>query len=320
MQYETLYKNLIIEFRKRIPQNSKLVAKLTDILALEKEAVYRRLRQEVPFSFGEIVTIVKEMGISLDNIVGLDMLKRPPCLLQSVNYKDPDDTDYMMLKTYVDILKSMAFEPNGEMSLVTNLLPQPIYPGFEYVSLFYFFKWAYHSSNGQTKSYQEFHFSERMKEHIASIFAESRNVKTSYYILDKHVFNNFVDDVKYFHSIRLLAEEDVANIKVDLLHLIDYMEELAINGCFEDSKNKVFIYISDINIDTAYSYIDSQNAQFSMIWAFMLNGVSTYDENTLDTLKNWIQSIIRTSTLISVTGEKQRTWYFEKQREIANEL
>ena len=44
-----------------------------DILYLGKEATYRRLRGEVPFTFAEVATISQHMGISLDKIVGADL-------------------------------------------------------------------------------------------------------------------------------------------------------------------------------------------------------------------------------------------------------
>ncbi|GHT13923.1 hypothetical protein FACS189426_19530 [Bacteroidia bacterium] len=321
MNYENLYNDLIIEFRKKIPQNSKLAAKLSEILFLEKEAVYRRLRGEVPFKLQEIVAITNELGISLDNTIGIGWIKRPPCQLQSINYENPAEIDYMMLENYVEILKAMAFEPDGEMSMVTNLFPQSLYLKFKYINRFYFFRWHYHHLMlNQPKTYQEIVFPKRLEKHIEAVSIESKNIKTSHYILDGQVFQNFINNVRYFYSIRLLKTEDVSNIKKELFHFVDYMEDLAVSGYFEGTKNKVSLYISDISIDTNYSYMDSQNIRFSLIWAFLLNGVSTYDEKTLEVIKTWIHSIIKTSTLISVTGEKPRTLYFERQREIIEEL
>jgi hypothetical protein len=231
------------------------------------------------------------------------------------------EIDYVMLEEYVEVLKAMAFEPNGERVMVTNLLPQPLYTKFKHINRFYFFKWNYHYSVvNQSKTYQEIFFPERMIKHVAEVSTESKNIKTNYYILDSQVFRNFVNDVRYFYGIRLLKDEDIADLKADLLCFIDYMETLAVNGFYEENNNKVYMYISDIHIDTSYSYIDSQSIKFSMIWAFIFNGISTYDEKIFETIKIWLRSIIRTSTLISVTGEKQRTLYFERQREIVNEL
>jgi hypothetical protein len=256
----------------------------------------------------------------LDNTVGIQ-IKRPICQLQAVNYENPGEIDYMILENYVEILKSMTFEPDGQMSLVTNLLPQSLYLKFKYISQFHFFKWRYHYSTlNQPNSYQEIILPERLEKLVDAVAIESKNIKTNYYILDSHIFQNFINDIRYFYTIRLLKTEDVSNIKKELSHFVDYLEEIAISGCFEETKNKVYLYISDISIDTTYSYLDSQNIRFSLIWAFLLNGISTYDEKTLKVIKNWIRSIIKTSTLISVTGEKQRTLYFEKQRKIIEEL
>ncbi len=41
-----------------------------DIISIGKEAVYRRLRGEVPFTFYEVSLLSQSLGISLDQIVG----------------------------------------------------------------------------------------------------------------------------------------------------------------------------------------------------------------------------------------------------------
>lgn len=70
MKKDLLYDNLLNAVREKIPQRTVLVNTLVDLLCIEKEAVYRRLRGEVAFTFAEIVTIANEFGISLDNLIG----------------------------------------------------------------------------------------------------------------------------------------------------------------------------------------------------------------------------------------------------------
>ena len=68
MKDVSLYESFLAELRKKIPQGAKLTNTLVDMLYIEREAVYRRLRGEVPFTFMEVMTIAKELGISLDNL------------------------------------------------------------------------------------------------------------------------------------------------------------------------------------------------------------------------------------------------------------
>lgn len=49
-----IVKELINEMKERIPQGQNLANYLTDTLYMGKEAVYRRLRGEVAFTFDEI--------------------------------------------------------------------------------------------------------------------------------------------------------------------------------------------------------------------------------------------------------------------------
>jgi hypothetical protein len=322
MKYEILYQDLLEQIRNRIPQNAKLVAKLTDILFLEKEAVYRRLRQDVPFTFEEVITIAQELKISLDSMVGVETKATLPFRLQSMEYGTPIEIDYHLLEKYIHILEEVSLDPSGELSSVTNLLPQTLFAGFQYLYHFYYFKWRYYSvPANQTKTYHEIVFPEQLVRIAEAIFIHSKNVRTTHFVLDSHVFQNFVNDVIYFNSIRLIKDEDVLHIKEDLYRFLDYLENMAVKGFVDNALNRVFIYISDTSIDTSFCYINSHSAiRLCLIWSLIFNSVLTFDEKTLEMIKYGLRSVIKTSILISVTGEKQRMLYFEKQRKIVEQL
>jgi hypothetical protein len=61
---------LIAAMKERIPRGINLANYLTDALCMGKEAVYRRLRGEVAFTFDEIAMISCKLGISIDQIIG----------------------------------------------------------------------------------------------------------------------------------------------------------------------------------------------------------------------------------------------------------
>ena len=322
MKYETLFQNLLIQLKNRIHQNSDLVAKLVEILPLERMAVYRRLRQEVPFTFEEIVTIAKEFNISLDCMLGVDARPAHPFKLQSTESDNLIEVDYTMLEEYLQAIKGVASDSEGEISSVTNLLPQLFYTGFKYIYSFYYFKWQYYTNPSiQTKLYHEITLPERLIRIVNDIFVNSKKVKINNFILDNHIFKNFVNDVVYFNSIRLIRDEDILPIRDELLQLLDYMETIAANGFIDKPSNKVFIYVSETSIETSYSCFDSFSSfRFALIWSFIFNSILTYDEETLAMLKHRIRLKIRTSTLLSVAGEKYRKQYFDGQRKIVEQL
>ena len=133
------------------------------------------------------------------------------------------------------------------------------------------------------------------------------------------IFQHTVNDVQYFADIHLISEEDKKRIKEDLLSLVDELEDIASKGK-SDEGNDIRIYISSINFEATYSYIEASALQVSMIRVYAINSITTQDPNKFSSLKEWIQSLKKFSTLISESGEMQRILFFKKQREIIETL
>ena len=70
MMTDKLNSGLIESMKEKIPEGANLANLLMDILYIGKEAVYRRLRGEVPFTFTEAAVISQKLGVSLDQLIG----------------------------------------------------------------------------------------------------------------------------------------------------------------------------------------------------------------------------------------------------------
>ena len=57
-----------------------------------------------------------------------------------------------------------------------------------------------------------------------------------------------------------------------------------------------------------------------MIKTFILSSVASLDEGTYDKLRKWLRALIRSSIMISVSGERQRVAFFKAQRELIQSL
>ena len=131
------------------------------------------------------------------------------------------------------------------------------------------------------------------------------------------IFHHLVNDIKYFSDIHLISCEDIQRIKEELLVLVDELEELAMKGKTE-AGNSVRIYVSHINFEATYSYLETSSLQLSMIRVYSINSITTQDTEMFNSLKDWIQSLKMFSTMISESGEMQRIQFFNRQREIIN--
>jgi len=322
MNNQILYQNIMAALTQRFPRKPLLTEALTDLLQIEKEAVYRRLRGDVPFSLSEVITLAKKLNISIDDILISDPVKSIPFQLKMAEYIDPTDTDYMMMQNLIQILDSLRSEPQSEGGEATTLLPQPIYLAYEHITKFYIFKWkySYDSINNGITPYNKITLDQRFQKLRLDNMKVAKNISVTDYIFDNMLFQYLVNDLKYFNMIRLVTDEEVLLIKQDLLAILDELETLAQRGYFLQTGNKINLYISSINFPTNYCYIETPNFHLTMVKAFTLYTIASLDDNIFDKLKNWMQSLKQQSILITQSGERERILYFEKQKEIINQL
>jgi len=322
MKKELLHAKFLEVLKERVPIKPDLVNLLIDLLCIEKEAVYRRLRGEVAFTFSEIAVVANELGISLDNTINNVLsVKSKPYQLKMNDFAEPSEMDYTMMEQYVNILKEIKNDPDSTIVDSTNILPASLYFPYKYISRFYLFKWLYQLGDSDSiKSYAQLDYPLRVQKLQKENETYLKHIKNTYYILDPLVFQYMVNDIKYFLSINLMTEEDKAFLKKDFETLLHDMEILAIRGYFEDTKNKVRIYISCVNFDVSCWYIDAKNYHINMIKVFVLSNIASLDETSFLNLKKRIDALLRSSTLISVSGERQRIDFFEEQRKIISTL
>lgn len=321
MKNDLLYDNIMNAIKEKIPNRVELTNTLVDLLNVEKEAVYRRLRGEVAFSFSEITAISSALGISLDNLAGGRYMHSRPFQLRLVEYFEPSDIDYKMLEHYVYILEMGKGDPASVAMDCTSVLPQSLYLSYETITRFFLFKWRYqYGESNKIVRFKNVYPSEYMQKILARITQATQNIARSFYIWDPLIFDYLVNDIKYYFSINLLTEEDLGMLKNELLLFLDDMEVLACKGQFNETGNRVYFYISNMNIDTSYRTVSVRHFNLSMIRAFTLNAVVSMDRQTFEWVNSWMRAILKSSTMISVSGARQRVQFFEKQRNVITGL
>lgn len=116
------------------------------------------------------------------------------------------------------------------------------------------------------------------------------------------VFRYLTNDIRYFIDSHLITDENVRNLREELLELVDELEHIATVGAFETGREVQF-YVSNINFEATYSYVESQQHCLSLIRVFAINSITSIDPEVFKQVKEWIQSLKKFSTLISHSGE-----------------
>ena len=316
-----MHDRFIAEVGEKIPQKSKMSNALVEILMIEKEAVYRRLRREVPFTFHEVAEVCQILGISVDNIIGVTTEKSRPFQLKLTEYYEPKEIDYIMMDQYASVLEQMGEQSYSEGNVSGNQVPNLLWTPYKNINRFHIFYWKYqYDSVGQVVRYGDVKFSDRYWNFCLRLAKAAYGIRSTSFIWDRSLFATLVDEIRFFESINLITAGEKAELKDEILQFIDDVEMVAARGTWKDSGNQVNIYISNMHFDTNYTCFEAGNFYLSMINTFTLNSVASLDESTYDKMKSWLQSAKRVSTLISRSGEMQRILFFARQREIVNSL
>jgi len=317
---DTWYDFFVESLSKRHPKKSQLVEVLMDLLCLEREAVYRRLRKEVVFPIHEIVKISAAWNISLDELIGIHT-GTISFMMKKINYFDPSEEELLEVRRRVHRLEHLKEYNNSECMEVCNKLPRSLTTLFPILFRFDNFRWAYQYGNLNEKPlFSKMIISKRMYRKISDYQENIRHIDSMGYVWDPMMFEYLVHDILYFHSILLITDKEKGLLKQKLLELIDYLLDIANKGYFPETKKKVNIYISKVQIDTNYSYFYTEELKMCRIHAFDKYDLFSYDTELVENFRMWMQMKKRTSIQISETDEKSRLDFFTRQRELINTL
>lgn len=311
---------LIATMKERLSQKRNLAHYLTDILCMGKEAVYRRLRGEVSFTIDEVALISCKLGISIDQIIGNHLSNKVTFDLNLLHSTDAMESYYEIANRYLQLFDYVKTDPTSEIHTASNLLPFTLYSTYKYLSRFRLCRWLY--QNGQIKTpntLENMQVENRIINLHRKLSESIKQCHKTHFIWDMNIFESFIKEIKYFACLKLISQEDVKHLKEELDLLLTFMEQLSIKGQFSENKN-VYFYLSNINFEATYSYIEKQNFQISLFRVYSINSMDSQSPQICQIQKNWIQSLKRHSTLISESGETQRITFLQNQRAIIDAL
>ena len=301
---DKLNTGLIAAMRDKLPRGANLANTLMDILFIGKEAVYRRLRGEVPFTLAEAVMVQQRLGISLDRIGGMSFAGNAMFNLDMLHHEDPIETYYAAINSYAELFDRYKDLPDSELATSSNMIPQTFYLKYGLLSKFRLFKWMYQHEKidcGESKCIEDLVLPEKLLARQREYVALTQHIRSTCYVWDELLFFYLVNDIRYFIGINLMTDATKEQLKTELLELFDELEEIATRGRFSTG-NDVQIYISNINFEATYSYVAAKTDHLSLIRVYGINSITSVDEAVFRDIREWIQSLKKFVTLISQSG------------------
>ena len=315
-----IYNELIQNIKQATPLGANSVDTLTDIIPMSKEAAYRRLRNEINFSFDEVVKIAKELNVSLDNLIGLSQRNRYNVQMTCVNSDDLVEQYRLSFEEIIAEAKKLKTCSNPVITLFTDMLI-PFSHTFKYetIAKFRLFKWTFRwNEEIAPVKMHEITLSSDIIRLENELYREMTNIPT-HYICMPELIQSYVRNIQYCQKINLITDEDVLKLKNETFRVLDDLESDATTGMLRN-KAPFYMYLCNSYFNETYLYYGSNEYEAVTTQLFGVGFYFFKDIRIINQMKNWINTLIRDSTLISVSGEKQRFEFFRRQRLIVDTL
>lgn len=325
MKKESLNQKLLKTLKERYSQKNDLVYSLSELLKIEKESVYRRLRGDVQFTLEEAATISKALNISLDTLNEIYYRLNPYTNDNTEVGIEPDknlgDENYEKLLLYIERIKEVSMQPASEHAQVLGFLTLAICLPYPHILRFLIFRYLHvYENKGDNLRYENCQLSSRISEQFQRMNYYLSNITTTESIWDPNIIQNTVDSIQYFTNVQLISQEDKEKIKKELFQFLDNYEEYATQGYFTKTGNTFNLFISEVHIGFSHAYLSSKLSYMSIFITFVLQTITMLDKYIYTKMREKVHSIEKLSTLISIVAEKERSAFFKKQREIVATL
>lgn len=295
--------------------NGSSIDILTDILSLSKEAVYRRLRGQVEFSYSEVVLIARKLQLSLDELVFGDNDHVRFNYLASRG-SEPSEIYANTLKTSIDVLNLYENREDTHLYMASTNIPLFFIAPYDHLFRFYYYEFIHSRAGVDTinKKYRDIQVPTQIKENLKIYVDRFSSIDTTL-MLSGNMFEHYLNTLKYFISVNLISKSETEFIKKDLYNMVDQMESITTKGILNNG-SQMNVYLVEVNIDSLWGYIQNHTKEVAFARVLPFSHAISHSPNVCRSYKESINRLKKYASLISQSGSALRTEYFNKQRQL----
>lgn len=317
MNINKINANLIDEIKNRIPP--PVIDSLAEILPMSKEAIYRRLRGDVLFTYSEAVLISQKFQISLDQLND----NFNDCFTFKINRPSKisaEDTVEKIIKSWVDSFGEYSMNEISHLYFTGSGIPIFLIGNYKYLSKFRLYKWFYENRGleMQKTKLSEMVISDNLSDLSKTVLDIIPQINSTYMLPD-NMFEHYIKDLQHFIGLGLIQKQEIEFIKKDLHNLIDEFETIVASGKYKNGAN-VLVYLTDINIESTFGILETEGSDFAFSKMFGMNYAFSKNEQLCKMYKEVFEDLKDYATMISQSGSVRRIAFFNKQHQIIRDF
>ena len=308
---------LFRRIKELLPPHISVVDSVAEILHISSDSAYRRIRGETPIVLDEARELCNYFKLSLDHILSV---QSGATLFQNVRVNTHDYNYEQYLK---DILKQIQYIGSFiHKEFIYRTKDLPLFHNFYYKPLtaFRYFFWMNTIIQHPDFSKREFDMDCVSPEIIALSQEVSRayNNIPSTEILNTEIANSaisqieFYKDSGYFSSAAdiKMVYESLEETFVHLKNQVEYGGKFMPEENKEMKKNNFTFFYNRVVLGDNTIMIVTDNVKTVVINYDALHYMSTRDETFCNYCYDDLQKLMKRSTILSGTSEKQRNIFF----------
>lgn len=315
-----LHERFVESLKGKFNKRSELVNYISETLRIEREPASRRLSGRVSFSVTEIGILAEKLGISLDSLLfKTDSRHIIPFHMEYPKGRTSFDNIIEVLESSVLQLQELSKEP-ADIGTIFDSLPVEFFVPYPDLCKFLYFKWGhFFVGSSEFKDYAKWQIPPKLDSLHKQIIELYDCYRSVIYIWDNPAIWNLANDIRYLMQIDILKADDAQKVKADIHQMLNDLEDIASGGSWNGLtlENSEF-YVSSINIGMTLSYIMGDSKSISFFKTYFVHSYASEDRNFCIHARSWINSMKKVSTLISGSGEKERTLFFKEQHKIVD--
>lgn len=323
MTESILQKVLFTSIKNAMPAHLSIVDVLTELLDLSNDSVYRRLRGETPLSLDELKIICERFQLSLDQVLQLKTDK--------VLFTDPEAngalTDFLSYQQRM--LQQLQYFSQFKMrELLYQSKDVPIFHFYSFKEISAFKSFFWRKSILKEPGYEGKFFSITKFEEIDSFELGQQTLKVYNEIPSSELWNyesitSTIMQIEYYRDSGVFETKEDLNTVVDscelmLTHLEKQLEAgyKFLPGAGESGyKAPIKFYVNEIILGNNSILINIDGNKLAFINHIILKYIYTADKSFNDKVFTNFYNLTSRSSLISGTGERERTKFFKKIKE-----
>ena len=319
--FEDIQHKFLSQIKSKVPVKYSFAEILSDDLCISTDSAYRRIRGETELSFEELRKLCLKYGVSLDAIISgsSDTVH--------FNYRAVNPESFSFdgyLNSIAENLATMNSFKVKELTFAAKDLPMFYVYSFSRLAAFKVFFWL--RDILKSPGFKDKKFSP--EEIPEATLALGRKVWKLYVnipsveIWGGDLINASLNQIEHYQANGLFKNKDELGMLMDdVLKMIAHLQNQAERGYkFDaDNKNRVHatfkLYFNELTISDNMVFFVMDDLQVVHLGHHALNILTTTDPEFCQQTQRILRNTIKSSTLISGVGEKNRNRFFDSMRD-----